>query len=184
MEPGKLLEELFDKKTLSILRCLSKNKEQEYYLRELAKAARVPPATTLRILKRLVDLNVVGQRQIKRMKLYRYSGSKEAKFVEQLVEVRRGAVEEFVELSRHIPGIEQLILHGQRQKDRANFLIIGEGVATQPLVEAVAKIKEQYKFSIIYLILGREQYLQMVEMGLYSGDRQVLMQKDLSSTEQ
>ena len=44
-------------------------------------------------------------------------------------------------------------------------------------MEAVARIKETLGFTIIYLTLGSAQYQQMVEMGLYAGDRQVLLQK-------
>jgi hypothetical protein len=179
MEPARILEELLDKKTLTVLRLLSANPEKQYYLREIQKATRVPVATVFRIINRLVALEVVEVVKLKqRIKLYTYGKGKEAKFVEQLIEVRRGAVEEFVESCRAIPGIVQVILHGRRQKDRANFLIIGDDVPTAPLVAAWAALKERMDFTAIYLILGPHQYAQMVEMGLYAGDRQVLMQKE------
>lgn len=177
MDPARILEELFDRKTLKILRLLSKDPEKQFYLREIAQQAKVPVATVYRIMKRLTAINVVDVVQIKRMKLYTYNQGKEGKFVEQLLEVRRGAVEEFVERCKAIEGIQQVILHGRKQKDRANFLIIGDDVPTGPLVEAQAAIKETTGFTVIYLILGRQQYEQMAEMGLYAGDRQVLLEK-------
>lgn len=177
MDAGKILEDLFDKKTLAVLRHLSTNPDKQYYLREISKTTRVPIATVYRIVNRLVALEVIQVNKIKRMKLYQYGQGKEGKFVEQLIEVRKGAVEEFVELCRQIPEIQQVILHGRKQKDRANFLIIGENIPTGPLVEAQAKIKETMDFTAIYLMLGPQQYTQMVEMGLYAGDRQVLLSK-------
>lgn len=177
MEPVKILEELFDRKTLVILRYLSANPDKQYYLRELAKATRVPIATVYRIINRLVAMEVVQVTRIKKLKLYQYGQGKEAKFVEQLIEVRRGAVEEFIDLCRPVEGIQQVVLHGKRQKDKANILIIGHQVPTGPLVEATARIKESLGFTIIYLVLTPEQYEQMVDMGLYAGDRQVLLQK-------
>lgn len=177
MEPAKILETLFDEKTLKILQFLSRNPDEQYYLREISKQTKVPLATTYRIMKRLVRIDVVDVVKIKKMKLYQYSSGKEGKFVEQLIEVRRGAVEEFVERCRQIEGIEQVILHGRKQKERANFLLIGENIPTTPVVQAQAEIKETLGFTVIYLILGPQQYEQMVEMGLYAGDRQVLLQK-------
>jgi Fe2+ or Zn2+ uptake regulation protein len=177
MEPGKILEELFDKKTLAVLRLFSGNADKQYYLREVAKATRVPIATVFRIVRKLVMMGVITEIKIKKFKLYQYSTGKEAKFVDQLIEIRRGAVEEFVELCRSIDSIQQIILHGKRLKDKAHILIIGQGVPTEPLVQAAAKVREDLGFNIIYLILEPHQYEQMAHMGLYQDDRQVLLQK-------
>jgi Fe2+ or Zn2+ uptake regulation protein len=177
VEPIRILESLFDKKTLAVLKFLSANPDKQFYLREISRGTRVPIATVYRIINRLVPLGVIDMVKIKRMKLYTYNQGKEGKFVEQLIEVRKGAVEEFIEACRAIPEIGQVILHGRKQKDRANFLIIGENVPTTPLVEAQGRIKETMQFTVIYLVLGPHQYEQMVEMGLYAGERQVLFQR-------
>lgn len=178
MEQGKILEELFDKKTLAVLRLLSQNPDKQYYLREIAKATRVPVATVFRITKRLVAMGVVSEIRIKlKMKLYQYGSGKESKFVEQLIEIRRGAVEEFVDACKAIDGIQQIILHGKRLKDKANILIIGQNVAKEPLGRAVTKIKEETGFTILYLLLEPNQYEQMAHMGLYAEDRQILLQR-------
>jgi DNA-binding MarR family transcriptional regulator len=177
MEPAKILEELFDKKTLAVLRLFSTGPEKQFYLREIAKATRVPIATVFRIVRKFVAMGIVNEIKIKKFKIYQYSTGKEAKFVDQLIEIRRGAVEEFIELCRPIDVIQQIILHGKRQKDKAHLLIIGQNVPTEPLVEATAKIREELGFSIVYLILEPHQYEQMAHMGLYQDDRQVLLQK-------
>jgi Fe2+ or Zn2+ uptake regulation protein len=177
MDPSKILEELFDKKTLAVLRLFSGNPEKQYYLREVSRAARVPIATVFRIVRRLVALGIIEEIKIKKFKIYQYGKGKEAKFVDQLIEVRRGAVEEFVELCRPIEGIQQVILHGKRLKDKAHLLIIGTQIPTEPLIAAVARIKEDLGFTIVYLMLEPHQYEQMAQMGLYSDDRQVLLRK-------
>jgi Fe2+ or Zn2+ uptake regulation protein len=177
VEPGKILEELFDRKTLAVLRLFSQNAEKQYYLREISKTTRVPIATVFRIVRRLVTMGVVQEIKIKKFKIYQYGTGKESKFVDQLIELRRGAVEEFIELCRPIEGIRQVVLHGKKLKDKAHLLIIGSGIATEPLVAAVAKIKEEMGFTIVYLMLEPQQYEQMTQMGLYSDDRQVLLQK-------
>jgi DNA-binding MarR family transcriptional regulator len=177
MEPGKILEELFDKKTLAVLRLFSSNGEKQYYLREIAKATRVPIATVFRITRKLVLMGVVTEIKIKKFKLYQYSTGKEAKFVDQLIEVRRGAVEEFIDLIRAVDGIQQVILHGKKLKDKANLLVIGANVPPEPLKQAVAQVKESVGFTILYTILEAHQYEQMVHMGLIGDDRQILLQK-------
>jgi DNA-binding MarR family transcriptional regulator len=177
MEPGRILEELFDKKTLAVLRLFASNPERKYYLREIAKATRVPIATVFRIVRKLVEMNVLAEIKLSKFKVYQYSTGKEAKFVEQLIEIRRGAVEEFVEACKPVEGIQQIILHGKRLKEKANLLVIGTNVPAEPLIQATARIKEELGFTIIYLILEPHQYEQMAQMGLYSDERQVLLQR-------
>ena len=177
MDQNKLLEGLMDKKTLNVLRLFSSNPNNQYYLREVSKATRVPVATVFRIVRHLVAMSVIQEIKIKKFKIYQYATGKEAKFVEQLIEVRKGAVEEFIEQIRSVEGIHQVILHGKRLKEKANLLIIGQGIPTEPLVSATAKIKESTGFTIIYLILEPQQYEQMSQMGLYSDERQVLLSR-------
>jgi len=177
MEPGKILEELFDKKTLGVLRHLSGNADKQYYLREIAKTTRVPIATVYRIVNRLVLLEILEVQKIKHLKLYRYGKGKESKFVEGLIEARRGALEEFVELCLPIPGIQEIVLQGKAEKTKASVLIIGEALPTQDINDAVSKVRETFDFSIIHLTLTPEQYLQMTRMGLYSTERKTLLEK-------
>ena len=177
MEPSKILEELFDKKTLQVLRHLSSNPDKQYYLREISKAARVPIATVYRIVNRLVALEIIQIQKIKRLKLYQYGQGKESKFVEGLIEVRRGALEEFVELCLPIPGIHEVVLQGKPAKDKASVLLIGEGIPVGAILEAINRIRETFGFAIIHLTLSPEQYTQMTAMGLYSGERKVLLEK-------
>ncbi|MDD9954564.1 MAG: helix-turn-helix domain-containing protein [Candidatus Woesearchaeota archaeon] len=177
MDPGKILEGLFDKKTLTILRQLSADPSRQWYLRELSKSTRVPVASVYRIVNKLVALRIVERVMLKKFKVYHYSTSKEAAFVEQIIAIQKGAVEEFVEYCRAIPAVQQVILHGRKEKSKANLLVIGENIPTGPLVEAAATIKETYEFTAIYIVLEPAQYEQMAAMGLYAGDTQVLLQK-------
>lgn len=82
-------------------------------------------------------------------------------------------MDEFVRLVETVPGIQQIILHGSKKKGKANILIIGEGVNAVQVEDAKAKLKEK-SFELSYLTLTKEQYEQMVQMGLYSGEKKVL----------
>jgi Fe2+ or Zn2+ uptake regulation protein len=181
VEATKILEELFDRKTLAVLRLFIQNPDKQYYLREVAKLSRVPLATVFRIVHRLTAMGVLAEVKLRKFKVYQYGATKEAKFVEQLIEIRKGAVEDFVDACRTIDGIQQVVLHGKRQKDRANLLIIGSGVRPEPLMQAAAKVREQLGFTIIYLTLEPAQYEQMVHMGLYAEERQVLLDRGRES---
>ncbi len=61
MDRKHLLEHLFDNKILKIIRLLLRNPEDEFYLQEISKKARVPIATVYRIINSLTELNIVEQ---------------------------------------------------------------------------------------------------------------------------
>ena len=170
----KLLEELFDKKVLKILKLFLADKDNEFYLREAAKLSKVPVASTFRIINKLVSLNLITEKKIKKFKLYRISQNKNIEFLESFIKEEKRIVEIFVESASKIHGVESLILHGEESKDRANILVIGENIDSNIVKNICGEIKEKYNYIISPLTLARVQFKQMSNMGLYSGKRETL----------
>jgi len=177
MEPQEILGELFDNKIISILRFFLKNDNGEYYLREISRNTKVSPASTYRILNKLVDMNVLIVNEIKTAKLYTLEKSKTVDFLKTLVEV--DIVQFFVEQASNIEAIEEILLLGARSKNKANVLVLGNNVDTAQVKLLCGEIKEKYDFTINQMILAREQYEQMSAMGLYPGTKKILYRKSL-----
>lgn len=174
MEPTKLLEGLFDKKRMVLLKFFLDHPSMEYGVREMAKATRLAPATTFRIIHQLKSLNLIEERRIKKLRLYHLAQNKATEFLDEILAVKKSAIEEFKDSVTLLPNVEKIILHGKPTKEKASLLVIGENVDTVVLSRTVGEIKERYNFSILYLTLSRDQYEQMSSMGLYSGEKQVL----------
>ena len=177
MEPAKLLEGLFDKKKMTIIKHLLDHQEYEFGVRELAKASRVPPATTHRILQTLVKMDLVETRKIKQLKLYKLTQNKATKFLDELLAVKKSAIEEFVEGVKGVPGIQEIMQHGKATKEKVSLLVVGQGVDTAALSRLVGEIKEKYKFTILHMTLDPQQYAQMSSMGLYAGEKITLFRR-------
>ncbi len=174
MEPVKLLEHLFDKKKVQIIKQFLSQPEREWTLVELAKAARVPNATTYRILHKLVVLELIEERKHKHLKTYVLSESSSAKYLGKILETGDTALETFVEKVKALSNVEKVILHGKQTKEKANVLIIGNRVDSSSVNELGNDIKEKFNFTIITLVLDHEQYEQMSSMGLYAGTKRLL----------
>lgn len=179
MEPSELLSGLFDKKKMTVIKYLLDHPDQEYGVRELAKATRVPPATTHRILQTLLKMGIVESEKIKQLKLYSLSQNKSTKFLDELLAVKKSAIEEFVEYAKRLTGVEEIILHGRATKEKANLLVIGRDVDSTELAKIVGRIKEQLRFTILHLLLAPDQYAQMASMGLYAGEKQRLFRREV-----
>ncbi len=177
MEPAKLLEGLFDRKKMGIIKYLLDHPEQEFGVRELAKAARVPPATTHRILQVLVKMELVETRRIRQLKLYRLSQNKATAFLDDLLAVKKSAIEEFLEGVKGVPGVQEVLQHGKATKEKVSLLVVGENVDTATLSRLVGEIKDRYKFTILQMTLSPQQYEQMSSMGLYAGEKEVLFRR-------
>lgn len=174
MQPQKLLEGLFDKKRMVLVKLFLDHPDLEYGIREAARAARLAPATSYRIIHTLLKLGIVEERKVKKLRLYRLARSKETKFLDELLAVKKGAIEEFTERIREVPGVEEVILHGKPQKERASILVIGENVDSGLMARIEAEIKEQYGFTILHTLLSSGQYAQMNRMGLLGDEKQTL----------
>jgi len=173
-EPAKLLEGLFDKKRMTLLKLFLDHPELEYGIREAARATRLAPATAYRIIRVLLKLGLVEERKIKKLRLYRSSQSKDVKFLDELLAVKKSAIEEFLDLAKGVPGVETVIQYGKPTKEKATLLVIGETVDSNVIARITGEIKDRYNFSILYMVLSSRQYEQMHAMGLYDGERIIL----------
>ncbi len=177
MEPAELLEELFDRKMLKVLKTFLNNPDVKFSQRELSRKTRVSLASTHRIVNKLVEIGVVETLKLKKFKAYRLSEGSETKFLEGLIDFKESALDEFVKKIESLENIEKIILHGEAEKEKANVLIIGEGVDETAISDIVVEIKEKYDFKIIHLIIDPVQYRQMNDMGLYPKKKEILFSK-------
>ena len=85
MHDENLLENLFDSKSLRVLRLFIDDKNNEFYLREISKKSNVPVTSTFRIVAKLKELKLIDQIMIKKFKLYRLAETDNAKFLMKLL---------------------------------------------------------------------------------------------------
>ena len=174
-----ILESLISPSTLRILKLFLNNEDQEYYLREISKLTRIPPATVFRIVAQLVDKRILLVHQIKRFKLYHYN-IEDAGFLADLLQDRKSAVAEFIKLIGEFEGVQMVVLLGKEEKDKSNILVIGNDMDIDSIKRNAVFISDKYKFNIILLTLTPEQYNQMSSMGLYPGKKRILFETETS----
>lgn len=176
MDKKKTLEGLLDSNILKILKTFINNNDQEFYLRELAKRARVPPATTYRTIQELLKLELITESKMKKFKFYRLNEENTGFLVDILAD-RKSAVQEFVNMISEDNNIGMVVLHGKEERNKANVLIIGDNIDQELIRTSALYVKEQYGFNLIHLALVPEQYNQMSSMGLYPGKKVILYEK-------
>ncbi|MBW3017685.1 helix-turn-helix domain-containing protein, partial [Candidatus Woesearchaeota archaeon] len=168
-----ILSKLIDEKIARILTTLINN-TKEFNLRELAKASNVPPATTYRCLKKLSNLNLVDIVQINKFKLYKISGSPNARFISTFFIEKKNTVDLFVNEIKQDEKVESVILHGDSKEDKANVLIIGDKIDSTKIDSIVESLKKETEFEISFVTLDPAQYKKMTSMGLYPGKKTLL----------
>lgn len=177
MQAIETLSALFDQKILAILAVLVNDSTGGLYLREISKYSKISDATTYRIIKKLVNLNFVKQQNIKKLKLYTFKHNEKTSFLYKMLKKDIQVLEVFVKEVKALEGVEAILLHGQESNQRANLLLIGTTIDTQKIKEICNNIREKFNFIISPLILAREQFEQMSNMGLYSGKERILFKR-------
>ena len=176
-----VLESLIAPSLLKIMKLFINNEDQTYYLREISKLTRVPPASTHRILNKLVEEDIIKVNHIKKFKLYSFN-RESSRFLLDLFQDRKSAVAEFVRSVKAFDGVQMIVLHGNEEKNSANVLVIGEKMDTESIKRNSLYMSDKYKFNLILLTLTPDQYNQMSSMGLYPGKKKILFESDLVRT--
>ncbi len=173
MDRKKIVETLFDKKVIKILRLFINNPDNRYYLREISRIAKVSPASTYRVLKSMKELELIKEYKDKHLKTYSID-KKNSSLFSHLLEDKTSAVEEFVEAVKDIYGLEKVIKHGEQEKNKINMLLLGKGIDEEKIRKTVVDVKQKYGLTIIFLVLLPDQYEQLLDMGLYPGKKEIL----------
>ena len=173
MNKREVLGALIDKKKAAVLHILL-NASEEMYLTEIAQKSDVSITSTFRILQEFVELKIIQRKEWKTSKLYFADKNAPATFLKELFSEPFDGVSEFVTSMKNISGINSIILHGTQKKDKANVLLIGEEIDVGKIEESCSMLKKK-GFELSYLTLGKQQYEQMTKMGLYAGEKKVLL---------
>lgn len=173
MNKKKVIETLFDKKVIKILRLFINNPDSEYYLREIARISKVSPASTYRIISSMKDLELLEERRDKHLKTYILNQDNAGMFIDLLGD-KKSAIQEFAQFIKDVDGVRSCIMHGKEEKDKASILVVGTDIDQEVIRSQTINIKEKYDFNIIFLVLDPVQYDQMLQMGLYPGKKTVL----------
>jgi hypothetical protein len=177
MDSGFIFEQLFDPKIVTILRLFIKDPSKQYYLREISKLTKTSPASTFRILNKLVNLQVIRLIEIKKTKLYQLENNPIAENLKNALGSEKRAIDYFLEESKKMDSIRQIILVGKEETNKANLILIGENIDSNEIKRISLEIKEKFEFTVTTFSLNEEQYTQMLSMGLYPGTKKIVYKK-------
>jgi len=172
MESKDILKELIDNKTLKILNHFISNEGSEFYLREISRITGVSPASTYRILNKLVKLQVIKLNELKTTKLYSLEHNNIVIFLKSILKI--DLVQQFVEKVSKLRGVKQILMLGTPSKTKANVLVLGNNIDNSKIKFICGEIKEKYNYTINQMTLTKEQYEQMSQMGLYPGGKKII----------
>ena len=164
MASKSILEEFFDKKELSILKVFLADPAARLYLREVAKKARVPNATTFRIVAKFRQISVVEETLVRKTKLYSLAQNDNTRLLSELFEDRKSIVKELVETISRLPAAQSILPHGEEQKNKVELIILGDwsDADKKAINEKVGDIKYKHEFTIIPTIVNYQQFTRLL----------------------
>ncbi len=81
----KALSGLIDKKVEKILKLFFENKKELFHINSVSKRSNVPLATTFRIIKRLVNLEIITAVEVGKFKIYKLNANEKTELLARLV---------------------------------------------------------------------------------------------------
>ncbi len=172
------LKTLFDEKKIRVLQVFIQKPQDEFTLKEVVKKSKVPLATGHRIMKFLLDNEIVEMHKVKHLTIYQLAQNETAQYLSKLLYEKPAPIAKFVDLIHSVQGIKQAIMHGKETDSRANIVITADDVNKDEINAAVAQIREELNFTINHLILQPEQFEMLESMGQFSGSKTVLFSRE------
>ncbi len=166
MYKQELLTELIDSKIAAVLRVML-NASEELYLKEISTKSNVPITSVFRILNQLVEMDVLEKKEWKNSKVYKCKQNERVDFLKELFHEEFDGVRVFLDQVREMSSVSSVIMQGERSKDRANVLLIGQNINVEK-VDSICDELRRHNFDLSYLTLTKEQYEQMSRMGMYT----------------
>lgn len=174
-----IVQSLIESKKLAVIKLFVAGKDKQLYLAEIAKNSKVPIATTYRIIKKLVELNIVRQTKISRFTVYQLEKNEKVGFLESILRDEKKIIEEFIGKIRDMDGMQRILLHGKETYNKASIIIIGSNLDVEKIKLLANEYKQNYKFIFVYLVLTEEQFQQMKALGLFSREIRLLFDRSL-----
>jgi Fe2+ or Zn2+ uptake regulation protein len=171
MVKREVLASLLDSKKTAILKVIL-NSNEELTLNEIAKKGNVSIASTFRLLQEFTNLDFIEKKVWKNSKVYTCKDNEKITFLKDLFIEEFDGIQAFVEASSNLKDIQEILLH-QKNKNKANLLLIGKNIDQKKINQIVKEIKNK-GFELSYVLLSKQQYEQMAKMGIYSGEEKVL----------
>ncbi len=178
MDKNVLLQGLFDSKVLAMLRLFFDNPEKQYILADLSSQSKVSMTSAYRIVNRLVGLKLVQLIAVNKFKLYQLASSEEVTFLSELLRSNKEALQSFVDEIREMSGLQRIILLGKEQASKADLVLIGNELDRTRIKNVISEVRDKYNYTITYMDLTEESYVQLRNFGQFSGERKVLFQKE------
>ena len=170
-----ILEKLFDAKILAVLRQFFQHDNKEFYIRELSKLSKVPLASTFRIVRKLVDYNIIREVKLSKFKVYVLDDNEQSRFLGQIVKKEKQALQVFVTKIKNLPNLRKIYIQGKEEKNSANVILIGEELYQPEIKQVCADIKAEFNYIVSPLSLDEDQFLQMQKM--YPIKKKLLFEK-------
>ncbi|MBR9683246.1 winged helix-turn-helix transcriptional regulator [Candidatus Woesearchaeota archaeon] len=172
MVEKEVLRGLLDHKKISVLKTLYFSKD-EMYLRELAKKSEVSVSSVFRILQELMGTGLIRVKEVGMMKFFSLVRNEKSSFLDGWFK-EESLLDVFVEYVSGMNGLKKALLHGKMENNQANVILIGDQIDNLKVKEVCEKIKEK-GLDLSYVILNEDQFEKLDNMGLYAGEKKVLV---------
>ncbi|MEM2874000.1 MAG: winged helix-turn-helix domain-containing protein [Candidatus Nanoarchaeia archaeon] len=168
IEKAQLLANLFDRKTVEILKKLLL-KTGNFYIRDLSKETGVPLATTFRIIQKLTTLNLVQKKEMD--KFVFYSVNKEAPIYNEVQNLVFGTTNDPIELFKK--ALRERYggsFTAYQDKDKKIFVV--SDILKEAEVSDIANfVQQKTEIKPNYILITRDFFQKMQEMGLIQRDK-------------
>ena len=158
-----ILRKLFDEKIVTILNMFLDNAQESFSLTQISENSGVNNATTLRILNKLIDQNIVELKTVGKSKVYRLKPSQKTLLLNAMIK-KESHISDFVDAIINLKGVEKIILES-RTKEAAKLILITSSVLSDKIDSLAKAINTKYGYKITFIEINQDKFAEMEKFG-------------------
>ncbi|MDI3544528.1 MAG: hypothetical protein PWQ28_809 [Candidatus Woesearchaeota archaeon] len=169
---------IIDEKIGKILNAFYENQKKGYYLTQLSQETGVSLSSTYRRLKKLGEIGIIREEIIGPSKIYHLNDNEQVRLLGEIIKPSKNLGKIIKEFFGDIEALKKVVIYGEVKENKATLLFIGENIDNRIIEEREKRISEQYGIKLNHILLTEEQFEKMTLLGLYSGKKKVLFEKE------
>jgi len=174
-----LLAGLLDEKLIRIMKVFIKNSDKKFYLSEIAKISKVNPASTFRILNKLVKEEFVKAAVIGKVRMYKLSSEERARSLSKILkEDDSDPLKKFVDKIKMIPRIS-LVLLDSKTTNSAKVIVVGEYSSKERIETLANEVNDSCNFKIEFVEINVRQFKELRSLKTFDLNKKILYKKTI-----
>lgn len=175
MDNTEILKKLFDEKIISVLNVFFDYSDENLSLTQICSLSKVNPATTIRIINKLLEQDILDLIKSGKSKSYKIKQTPKTLFLTKLLN-KEDHLSELIDKIILLPYLEKIVLES-KGKTNLKFLFVVSSEGKDNIQRITKEFQLKYDIKIQFIEVSESQFNDLDRFGAYNLSNKVIWER-------